>query len=258
MSSIKSGNLASLKDHYDSSTSLNDIARQAARYAQPQILSWCYTQGWTPQSPSLNDQFYIDAIDGASPAIFQVLLDHNWDINAHEIESVGDALACAVMSGNYEFAKWLLEHGHRSTPHDPMFGESAVVTTVRGETASMDMLELLLEHGIVVKGLGVGIAAADEGNTEGLRKLLDYGVGVEERDMYWYPFDEERDEPESSEGTALYRACRQGRVECVKLLLDRGADAYAKDEGGVSCLEIARRRGHEDVVKLLEDRGVTG
>jgi len=41
------------------------------------------------------------------------------------------------------------------------------------------------------------------------------------------------------------------------LLLDRGADAHSKDEEGTSCLAIAKKRGHEEIVQLLEEKGVT-
>jgi ankyrin repeat protein len=43
----------------------------------------------------------------------------------------------------------------------------------------------------------------------------------------------------------------------VKLLLDSGAKALAKDDRGVSCITIARTRGHPDIVKLREQSGVT-
>lgn len=52
---------------------------------------------------------------------------------------------------------------------------------------------------------------------EGLRILLDADVDIEERQMQtWYSFDEDMDEPREAEGTALYRACRQGHVDCVR------------------------------------------
>jgi ankyrin repeat protein len=92
------------------------------------------------------------------------------------------------------------------------------------------------------------VEAADEGNVEALRLLLDHGLNIEDQDMSWYPFNEDEDEPYESQGTALYRAYRQGNVECVELLLERGADPLAKDLEGTSCLDIARQRGHDDVV----------
>jgi ankyrin repeat protein len=160
------------------------------------------------------------------------------------------------VGGRYEFAKWLLEHGHRSTPDDPMHGPRAISWTIFEDTGNQEMLKLLLDYGHDLENSGAGVAAADEGNVEALRLLLDRGLNIEDRDMSWYPFDEDRDEPYESQGTALYRACRQGNVKCVELLLERGADPLAKDLAGISCLDIARQRGHEYVVWLLEDNGL--
>ncbi|KAL1603710.1 hypothetical protein SLS60_005300 [Paraconiothyrium brasiliense] len=255
-SAIASGDVARIKDLYQTNVALKEIAKHAARHGQPQIMQWCCDQGWRPPRASCNDEFFTSAKDGASPAIFQILIDHGLDLNAQKNEASGDALASAVMGGKYEFAKWLLEHGHRSTPEDPYHGPSAISWTICGDRADQEMLKLLLDYGHDLENSGAGVAAADEGNVEALRLLLDRGVNIEDRDMSWYPFDEDRDEPYESQGTALYRACRQGNVECVEMLLERGADPLAKDLEGTSCLDIARQRGHKEVVWLLEDSGL--
>lgn len=255
LSAIADGDITQLQTSFQTNMPLEEVAKQAARDKQPDVLEWCYSQGWYPPPESLNDNFFIAVLDGMSPAIFQVLFNHGWDSNAHESEACGDALASAVISGEYECAKWLLEQGHRSTPHDPMHGETAITSTVRGNSASINMLKLLLEHGIDLDDEGAAVAAADEGNLEALKLLLDHGVDLEDCQMMWYPFDVEYDEPEESQGTALYRACRQGHLECVKLLLDRGANAQAVDNGNTSCLDIAKKRGHHQIVQLLQSRG---
>jgi hypothetical protein len=252
-SAIASGDLAQLQHLYGSNLSLEEIARQAAQDKQPETLEWCYTQGWTHPAESFNNKFFILATDAGIP-IFQVLVNHGWNLNAHYTEACGDALACAIRSGEYDFTKWLLEHGHDPTPSEGMHGPSVVSTTVQGDTASMDILKLLLNHGTDVDGCGVGIAAAEEGNLEALQVLIEHGINPEERDRSWAAFD---DEPYDSEATALYHACRQGKLECVKLLLDRGADAQARNGEGTSCVAVAKKRGHQDVVELLEARGVT-
>lgn len=255
LSAVRSGDLKKLRDIYRTDISLYEVACEAARRNQPQILEWCYSQGWAPPPESFNDRFFVAATAGASPAIFQVLVDHGFNLNAHDTELFGDALSIAVSDGHYDLAEWLLEHGHRVTPEGSYYRQP-LVDTVSGDHVSIQMLKLLLDHGIDPKGDGAAVAAADEGNFEGLKLLLDYGVDVEERDMYWYPFDNDRDEPSESRGTALYRACRQGHLDYIKLLLDRGANPQAKDDGGTSCMAIAKLRGHHDVVKLLQERGV--
>ncbi|KAF2440025.1 ankyrin [Karstenula rhodostoma CBS 690.94] len=252
-SAIASGNVTSFKALYEPNIPLEEIARHAALYGQPVIMQWCCDQGWRPPRETLNSEFITSAVYGASPAIWQIMIDHGLDLNAHENEIFGDPLSTAVICGHYDLAKWLLEHGHRSTPKDRSYVPgSSISWTISGYEPNMKMLKLLLDHGHDLKDTGAGVAAADEGNVEALRLLLDHGLNIEDRDMSGYPFSEEDDEPFESQGTALYRACRQGNWECVELLLERGADPLATDLGGTSCLEIARQRGHEDVVWILK------
>ncbi|OAK94758.1 ankyrin [Phaeosphaeriaceae sp. SRC1lsM3a] len=258
LSAIKSGDLEQLQKHYDSDMSLEEVAQKAASNGQADIIEWCYSQGWAAKSPSFNDDFYICAIDGASPAVFQVLINHGWDINAHETETVGDALTCAISSENYDFAKWLLDHGHRSTPIDGNYGNSSVSELIKeGSDSALKMLKLLLDYKINLKDGGMVMVAANYGHVEFLRLLLDYGVDTEDRATQWYPFDNEEENPYATEGTGLYRACRQGHTDCVRLLLNRGANAQAKDDSGTSCLAIAKERHHDDIVELLLEHGAT-
>ena len=43
-----------------------------------------------------------------------------------------------------------------------------------------------------------------------------------------------------------------GRAGVVALLLDRGADASAKDSRGETALSLAKENGYDDVVSVLE------
>lgn len=258
LSAVTSSDVTQLEKHYTPDIPLKEIARQAASNGQAKIVEWCYSQGWAAKSPSFNDTFYICAIDGASPAVFEVLMSHGWDINAHETETVGDALACAISSDNYNFAKWLLDHGHRSTPRDGNFGNGCVSNMIKeGSETSMKMLRLLMDYHIDLKDEGQVMVAANYGYRELLERILDYGVDTEDRAPQWYPFDDDEADPYANEGTGLYRACRQGHLDCVRLLLDRGANAQATDDSGTSCLTVAKERNHHEIVKLLLEHGAT-
>ncbi|KAI5124709.1 hypothetical protein M0805_004315 [Coniferiporia weirii] len=52
--------------------------------------------------------------------------------------------------------------------------------------------------------------------------------------------------------TALHLACDRGNVAIVEILLRKGADVRAKDEDGLSAVDLAREANHEDIVALLE------
>jgi len=83
--------------------------------------------------------------------------------------------------------------------------------------------------------------AAEVGDTEEVRRLLDGGADVNARD--------------TSEWTPLHLAASKSHVETTALLLDRGADVDAKEDVGWTPLHVAARFGHTKVGALLIERG---
>ena len=85
------------------------------------------------------------------------------------------------------------------------------------------------------------IKAAEHGDTEKVRELLDAGADINSADQW-------RD-------TVLMLAAANGRANTVKLLLDAGADINIQDKFGKTALMRAAARGYADTVKLLLDAG---
>jgi len=57
--------------------------------------------------------------------------------------------------------------------------------------------------------------------------------------------------------TPAHRACAQGAVDVVRLLIDKGADINSKNDDGDTPLHYAVRNGREEVIKVLLERGAT-
>jgi uncharacterized protein len=53
----------------------------------------------------------------------------------------------------------------------------------------------------------------------------------------------------------IHSAAAASQVEIVRLLLDRGADPNAVQEGGFVALDAARHHGNDELVQLLLERG---
>jgi ankyrin repeat protein len=98
--------------------------------------------------------------------------------------------------------------------------------------------------------------AASKGHAAKIKRLLDQGIDVTSRIEGEYP------------GTVLHAAVGNARVDCVKLLLERGAQVDAKNSQGETPLHLAARgsqyAGHSDrklsdayveIARLLIDAG---
>ncbi|KAH7414983.1 hypothetical protein KP509_14G022000 [Ceratopteris richardii] len=55
-------------------------------------------------------------------------------------------------------------------------------------------------------------------------------------------------------GYPLHYACKEGLDKTVTLLLTHGANPFAVNDSGQTALDMARKRGHANVVRVLEDR----
>lgn len=84
-------------------------------------------------------------------------------------------------------------------------------------------------------------SAADAGNTDAVKKLIDAGTPIRSGDAY--------------EGDALHAACVKGQPDVVRLLLDYGFDISKRCQRYGIPLSTALERDHEDTVKLLLAKG---
>jgi len=85
------------------------------------------------------------------------------------------------------------------------------------------------------------MSAAESGDINTVKNLIDKGADVNVRDEYQY--------------TPLHKASEGGYTETVKLLIDKGADVNAKGRWNLTPLHYAVREGHADIAVFLVDKG---
>jgi ankyrin repeat protein len=102
----------------------------------------------------------------------------------------------------------------------------------------------VLSNGVSFDGSSALSKAALVGQTRVVRELLQQlGVDIDWRD------------PESKGRTALHRACRNGHLEVVKLLVEHGASIEATDNNGMTPFLEAAGGENLNLIRYMEEKG---
>jgi len=169
----------------------------------------------------------------------------------------------AAIRGDVEILELLLDAG-ADVDSPNADGQTALMVLAR--TDNVAAARLLLERGADVnaverrKGQTALMWAAAQSRPAMVALLLEFGADVGARS---YEYDWERRvtaEPRLKDiapggFTPLLFAARQGCVECVRLLLDAGADIHETSPERIAPLLMALLNGHFDAAKLLVERG---
>ncbi len=188
----------------------------------------------------------IIAANNGHAGVVKLLLENGADINATSYAGI-TALICA---SSQEIVKLLVDNGAN------VYGEDFAVVSNDSNTALIkacaqghkNIVQLLL--GVVCYDnytellLILLILASQEGHTEVVKLLIDYGADVN------------GPSPKINHGnTALITASYKGHKEVVKLLLDMGANVNTANIYGNTALIYASIENHKEVVTLLLDMG---
>jgi len=60
----------------------------------------------------------------------------------------------------------------------------------------------------------------------------------------------------SDQSTPLHLASSYGKLEVTHLLLERGVDVDAEDDGGNTAYQIALKEGYDEIARLSSGHGV--
>ena len=174
-------------------------------------------------------------------------------------------LAEAVKLADARMVKMLLDAG--AEPESPnQDGETALMLAIR--TGELPVVEMLINAGAKVNTIEkfhnqtpLMYAAASASNAgEMVKLLLAKGADVKPRALYSDWDSQITSEPRAQYRptgglTALLYAARGGCFDCVEELAGAGADVNIPTPEGVTPLMIALDNDHNDVAKLLLDRG---
>lgn len=121
-------------------------------------------------------------------------------------------------------------------------GESVLACALRAR-CSYETLMLLIASGADIfdfddEGVSIFDMAITYDNIQMVNYLIDQGKDVNETTR-------------KSGFTALMGAACYGRVEIVKILLEKGADQNARDSKGFSAIDFARKMNKKSILALL-------
>ena len=234
---------------------LMQMATIAAKNKDPSFLSFCSSEGLKLDPENVNNPLIQVAYSSESIETVRFLLDNSMNVNNY-LELDGSPLILACYAGNVDLARYLLDEGADPNIGYPCGDYEALVWVIVDSNASLEMVELLLARGTVIKGTGALIAAAENGNIGAVKLLLEHGektgdLALEEIEG-WGGYD---DRKLDDQGPALYKAAASGYLVIVEVLLEKGADPTHGDRAGRSPADIAEKNEHGDIARRLRSLG---
>ncbi|MCO5195624.1 MAG: alpha/beta fold hydrolase [Anaerolineae bacterium] len=222
------------------------VACDSSRLSDSATLSGVQLEasGQLPDTAEINVALMAAAANG-DVATTRRLLAQGADVNTSDARGITPLIGAAYQN-HLEVARELIDAGADVNVRDASQQSAYLISTSEGY---LELLQLTLTAGADVHSLdsfnGTGlIRAADRGHVEIIEELLKTDIKIDHVNRLGW--------------TALLEAIILGdggprHTEVVRLLVEAGADVHLADSNGQTPLEHARRRGFEQIVKILEE-----
>ncbi|NOZ53068.1 MAG: ankyrin repeat domain-containing protein [Gammaproteobacteria bacterium] len=167
----------------------------------------------------------------------KLLINRGADITAKDKYHTS-ALIVAATGGHTDTAKLLLDYGADPFMKDSSGGSALSNATFFGRTETVSIIlenikQLPKQHGEELLLLAAGL-----GHIDIAKSLLAKGTSVNATGI--------------KQRSALMAAAAFNKIKMVKLLLQHHADIHAKDSNGTTALQVAIKKGNNEITTLLQ------
>lgn len=218
---------------------LSQMLQTAAFNDNAEVAAYLLARG-APFSNAVMEEIRL----GHSFAVYKVLVSHTNDPKRRAIPWVDDILKYVCPGNDIAWARFCLENGA-----DPnlMVGHSLCALAAAAGMSTVQMAELLLQHGAKMEGSGAIVIAAERGKLAMVEFLLNKGADIDE--IVLKNFGSDRATQEG--GSALHKAVTNECEDVVGFLLFKGADVHLLDIRGRTPLMRAKENGNDNIISLL-------
>lgn len=224
---------------------LAEMLETAALNDNSDVAFYCLAQGARFSNATMT-QIYL----GHSFATYQVLLMHGNDTDCVVVPSVDDILMNSWQKPNIIWARYCLENGADA---NLLIENSISALTATAEKSSIEMADLLLQHGAKMEGSAAIVIAAEKGRLDMVKFLLQKGADINEIGLK----DHADDGVTQEGGSALHKAVTEEFEDVIIFLLDNGADVNLLDMKGRTPMMRAKENENDYIINLLERYGAT-
>ncbi len=183
----------------------------------------------------------LEAIDGNDIDMVKKLMENGVSVNANNVDTKDNPLTLAIMRGNVEIAKILMEKGARHNISSSNIGKILNHLIAKNHT---EMVKFLIDNGTYIdsryRTRTPLMTAAAMKNTDLVEYLLEHGANVNAID--------------SSGNSALIYAVSYRDLRTTEAILNHGPDLNIVNNEGRNAIAIAADLGLYEIINAIEER----